>query len=161
MNIGFDIHNLSIAGQLVPTTYIILLLIILVLGYIVYLSAKYLFIPFMKKKWETVEKVGEMLPVMSTLVTNVSKYQESFDTLNNSVRKDLVHEVANLRNSITGIMAMVDQTQKDNKELAIEHAKLRGEHDIHVSTTNKRLGEITDTVHEILKGLPKHGQKDN
>lgn len=115
----------------------------------------------MKKKWETVEKVGEMLPVMSTLVTNVSKYQESFDTLNNSVRKDLVHEVANLRNSITGIMAMVDQTQKDNKELAIEHAKLRGEHDIHVSTTNKRLGEITDTVHEILKGLPKHGQKDN
>lgn len=157
MTIGFDIHNLSIAGQMIPTGYIILVLIIFVLGYIVYLAAKYLFIPFMKKKWETVEKVGEMLPVMGALADNVSKYQESFDSLNYSVRKDLVHEVANLRNSITGIMAMVDQTQKDNKELAIEHAKLRGEHDVHVMTTNKRLGEITDTVHEILKGLPKNG----
>lgn len=155
MNIGFDIHNLSIAG---PVGYIILLSIIAILGYVVFLLSKYLFIPFMKKKWETVEKVGEMIPVMDKLAINVIKYQESFDTLNNSVRKDLVHEVANLRTSITGIMAMVDQTQKDNKELAIEHAKLRGEHDVHVLTTNKRLGEITDTVHEILKGLPKNGK---
>ncbi len=162
MNIGIDIHSLTIGGNAIPFGYVLLFCFIGILFLIIWLLSKYLFIPFVRGKWDSIEKVGRLLPEVDKLIAQNEKLQLSYESLNHSVRTDLVHQVKDLSNSVTGIMAMVRQTQDDNRELAIEHAKLRTEHEVHVKNYDKSIGEIRLSVHQILKLMPiNNGQKDS
>lgn len=154
VDIAIDIHSINLAGVSIPMGYCLLLLFIVGLFIIIWVLLKMLLFPFLKKKWESIEKVGELLPSVSTLINQYDRIEKSYETLNHSVRTDLVHEMKDMKNSITGIMAMVKETQEDNRELALAHSKLRGEHDAHVISTKDSITEIRKSVHEILQKMP-------
>ncbi len=155
IDIGIDIHSINVGGIPIPLGYFLIFMFIMMLVWIIWLLVKHLFIPFMKKKWDSVEKVGELLPSIATVISNQEANRKAFDTLNHSVRTDLVHEMKDMKNSISGIMVMVKETQEDNQELAIAHSKLRAEHDVHVVNTDKSINEIRLSVHQILQLMPK------
>ena len=113
MNIGIDIHSLTIGGSSIPFGYVLLFCFIGILFLIIWLLSKYLFVPFVRGKWDSIEKVGRLLPEVDKLIAQNEKLQLSYESLNHSVRTDLVHKVGDLSNSVSGIMlpiATVEQS---------------------------------------------------